>query len=146
MLTELDLAEMVWGLHPSNWPRPPRRVPRWFYPEEMRRYKQLQSVFKGIDQAAIDRYYNEVMIGQQPDEDAGGYFIRCYTALATEPSAVARVGFETGATYKDPDGFHVSPVHCLWSDESHALVRIGDSRTPQVWDQNLLSWERWEKI
>ena len=84
---ELDLkaAERVWGAHPSSWPRPPRRRPRWWQFEAKRRLARLEAAFDHLSDHDLARYYDEVALGQSVYEDAGGYMLRCYRAMLGLP-------------------------------------------------------------
>lgn len=74
-------AQLVWGMHPSSWPRPPMERPRWWQRKAVRRLCELEDVFGHLSDNALQCYWIEVRKGQDIYEDAGGYMLRCYMAM-----------------------------------------------------------------
>lgn len=82
-----DRAVYQWGeAHPISWPRPPRKIPSWFNFCGRAEIRNMEAVFGDIDQTALDRFWAEMAKGQSVYEDAGGYMLRCYEALAGFPT------------------------------------------------------------
>ena len=81
MVDDFVVAEMIWGFHPWGWPRPPRKMPRWWQWKQKQQLANVQLVFKGLTQAHLNRFYEQAALGQAVDEDAGGYLLRCYQAM-----------------------------------------------------------------
>lgn len=80
-----DRAYRKWGSrHPVDWKRPPRQMPRWFDLWGVFALRELEGVFGHLEQSDLDRFWSERSKGQHPYEDAGGYMIRCYSALMGE--------------------------------------------------------------
>lgn len=80
-----DRANWKWNTtHPMEWPRPPRKMPRWWNIWGYASLRDTEEVFGLIDQSDLDRFWAEHAKGQSVYEDAGGYLIRCYSALMGE--------------------------------------------------------------
>ncbi len=78
------LAQARWGEHPLWWPVPPRKMPRWWQFSARKKIADLTTVFGSLDQNALDRFWAEIQKGQSIYEDAGGYALRSYRAMAGE--------------------------------------------------------------
>lgn len=74
-----------WGFHPVWWPRPPRKMPKWWQISARREVNSLGDVFGLITENGLDRFWEQHAKGQSVFEDAGGYLLRCYKALASFP-------------------------------------------------------------
>jgi hypothetical protein len=75
--------------HPSQWPYPAPKPPRWWHFKDKARERELKAV-SGLTLTANERwwYWREVWKGQSVYDDVGGAVIRRYRAmfgLATEP-------------------------------------------------------------
>lgn len=80
-MTERSANER-WGEHPMEWPLPPHSRPRWWQFRTRRTLADLEAVFGHLDNAALRRWWVELRKGQSVYEDAGGYLLRCYEAMA----------------------------------------------------------------
>lgn len=78
-------ARLRWGVHPIHWPVPPLVWPRWWQRRARRSITDLEAVFGTLTRLSLTRYWQQVHAGQSVYEDAGGYMIRCYRAMAGYP-------------------------------------------------------------
>lgn len=78
--TVFDIAAASWGAHPSDWPTPPREMPRWWHFQARMVLEDLEEVFGDLTQDNLDAFWAEIREGQGFD-DAGGYILRCYKAM-----------------------------------------------------------------
>lgn len=77
------MANWKWNAtHPSEWPVPPRKMPRWFNTVGWMAIRDMEEVFGIINQSDLDRFWTTRSHGQSVNEDAGGYLMRCYLALS----------------------------------------------------------------
>ncbi len=67
------------------WPTPPRVKPRWWHFKAKRLETDLSKVFGQISDEQRDAYWREIRKGQSVYEDAGGFVMRAYRAMAGLP-------------------------------------------------------------
>lgn len=78
-----DRANWKWNAtHPVGWPVPPRTMPSWMNLIGRYKLRDMEEAFGHLDQTALDRFWSERAKGQSVYEDAGGYLVRCYAAMA----------------------------------------------------------------
>lgn len=78
------LAPSVWGPHPISWPVPPRKRPCWWQFSARKNLAALEYVLGELPNEALARFWRERAEGQSVYEDAGGYLLRCYSAMLGE--------------------------------------------------------------
>lgn len=83
-----------------DWPHPFRRPPRFWQRKAVARERRLNDAlvrqgYSPVTQEMRDRFYEQVSIGQDIYEDAGGYVWRCWQAMLGLPFAPALLSYKT---------------------------------------------------